>query len=103
MGRRVGPRPWLGPRLCVRAARLEPRPQGRLAWARLSSRSLETGALLDLPERPPTWRCLTGVLGGGPPETPALTRRQWPFLIGAVEAGEAHAPAKLLQGGIGAD
>jgi hypothetical protein len=44
--------------------------------------------------RPAGTTDLTGVLGGGPPETPALTRRQWPFLIGAVEAGEAHAPAK---------
>ena len=61
--RRVGPRPWLGPRLCVRAARLEPRPQGRLAWARLSSRSLETGALLDLPERPADLALFDGRLG----------------------------------------
>ena len=43
----VGPRPWLGPRPCVRTARLEPRPKGGLARTRLSSWSLATGPLLS--------------------------------------------------------
>ena len=42
-----GRRPWLGPRPCVRATRLELRPKGGLARPRMSARPLEAGPLLS--------------------------------------------------------